>query len=103
VLGKARLVTDPEEKLGALRAFTNHIVPGRWEEVRPPKEQELKATSVLSLPLAEVSAKVRTGPPIDDDEDYALPVWAGVVPVSMQFGNPVPDRGVTAECRFTRP
>src|SRR5882724_6974609 len=74
VLGKARLVTDAEEKMEALRCFTNHIVPGRWDEVRQPAAQELKATTVLALPLDEVSAKVRTGPPIDDEEDYAMPV-----------------------------
>jgi nitroimidazol reductase NimA-like FMN-containing flavoprotein (pyridoxamine 5'-phosphate oxidase superfamily) len=96
VLGKARLVTDPDEKLNALRSFTNHIVPGRWEEVRQPTEKELKATSVLSLALDEVSAKVRTGPPIDDEEDYALPVWAGVVPIRTQVEQPVPDARVIA-------
>src|SRR5579859_7638480 len=89
VLGKARLVTDSDEKRSAMHLFTNHIVPGRWEEVRQPTEQELKATSVLALPLDEVSAKVRTGPPIDDEEDYALPVWAGVVPVRTQVEQPV--------------
>jgi nitroimidazol reductase NimA-like FMN-containing flavoprotein (pyridoxamine 5'-phosphate oxidase superfamily) len=91
VLGRARLVTDPDEKRNALRSFTNHIVPGRWEEVRQPTEQELKATSVLSLTLDEVSAKVRTGPPIDDEEDYKFPVWAGVVPIRTQVDQPVPD------------
>jgi uncharacterized protein len=91
VLGQARLVTDPDEKLQALRSFTNHLVPGRWEEVRPPNEQELKATSVLALPLTEVSAKIRTGPPIDDEEDYSLPIWAGVVPVHTEWGEPVGD------------
>jgi len=91
VLGKARLVTDPVEKLDALRAFTNHIVAGRWEEVRPPTEQELRATSVLAIRLEEVSAKVRTGPPMDDDEDYALPVWAGLVPIETRLGDPVSD------------
>jgi uncharacterized protein len=91
VLGHARPVTDPHEKLQALRSFTNHLVPGRWEEVRPPNEQELKATSVLAVPLAEVSAKIRTGPPIDDEEDYGLPIWAGVVPVHAEWGEPVPD------------
>jgi nitroimidazol reductase NimA-like FMN-containing flavoprotein (pyridoxamine 5'-phosphate oxidase superfamily) len=94
VLGKAWLVTDPDEKRNALRSFTNHILPGRWEEVRQPTEQELKATSVLSLTLDEVSAKVRTGPPIDDEEDYAFPVWAGVVPIRTQVGQPVPDARV---------
>jgi nitroimidazol reductase NimA-like FMN-containing flavoprotein (pyridoxamine 5'-phosphate oxidase superfamily) len=91
VLGKARLVTDREEKLTALRSFTNHIVPGRWEEVRPPTEQELKATSVLALPLEEVSAKIRAGGPIDDEEDYSLPIWAGIVPVGIRTGEPVAD------------
>ena len=91
VLGKARRVDDPQEKLAALRAFTNHLVPGRWDEIRQPTAQELKATSVLALPLAEVSAKMRTGPPIDDEEDYGLPVWAGVVPVRMEIGPPVAD------------
>ncbi len=108
VLGKARLVTDTQEKLAALRSFTNHILPGRWEEVRQPTEQELKATSVLALPLEEVSAKVRTGPPIDDEEDYAFPVWAGVVPLRARVAEPVPDARVPAGIaavdtrRFTR-
>jgi nitroimidazol reductase NimA-like FMN-containing flavoprotein (pyridoxamine 5'-phosphate oxidase superfamily) len=92
VLGKARLVSDPQEKLEALRAFTNHVVPGRWDEIRPPTEQELKATSVLALPLEEVSAKMRSGPPIDDEEDYSLPVWAGVVPVRTEIGEPIKDQ-----------
>ena len=90
-LGKARLVTDPEEKMEALRAFTNHIAAGRWEEVRQPTDQEMKATSVLALALDEVSAKVRTGGPIDDEEDYALTVWAGVVPLRTELGEPIPD------------
>ena len=81
VLGKAQLVTDPLEKMNALHAFVDHVVPGRWDEVRQPTEKELRATHVLALPLDEVSAKVRTGPPIDDEEDYALPVWAGVAPL----------------------
>ena len=91
VLGKARLVTDTGEKLLALSSFTNHILPGRWDEVRQPTEQELKSTSVLALPLDEVSAKVRTGGPIDDEEDYALPIWAGVVPVRTNVGEPIAD------------
>ena len=91
VLGNARLVDDPEEKLLALRSFTNSILPGRWDEVRQPTDGELKSTSVLALPLDEVSAKVRTGGPIDDEEDYALPIWAGVVPVRAIVCDPVPD------------
>jgi hypothetical protein len=88
ILGRARLVDDPAEKFEALRCVTNHIVAGRWEEVREPNEQELKATTVLALPIAEVSAKVRTGPPIDDEEDLTLPVWAGVVPLRLTPGEP---------------
>ena len=91
VLGKATLVTDPDQKREALRCFTNHVVPGRWDEVRQPTDQELKATTVLALPIHEVSAKVRTGPPIDDEEDYLLPIWAGVVPIQTRVGEPMPD------------
>jgi nitroimidazol reductase NimA-like FMN-containing flavoprotein (pyridoxamine 5'-phosphate oxidase superfamily) len=91
VLGAEHLVAGAAEKLEALRAFTNHIVPGRWEEVRPPTDQELKGTTVLALHLDEVSAKVRTGPPLDDEEDYSLPIWAGLVPVETRFGQPVSD------------
>lgn len=91
ILGQARLVTDPAEKWEALRRFTNHVARDRWEEVREPNEQELKATSVMALALDEASAKVRAGQPVDDEEDYALPVWAGVVPVRMQSGPLQPD------------
>ena len=91
MLGKARLVADPSEKREAMHSFTNHMVPGRWEEVRQPNEQELKATTVLVLPLDEVSAKIRTGSPLDDEEDYRLQVWAGVVPVRTELGQPIPD------------
>ncbi len=97
ILGEARLLTDPREKMEALRRFTNHMVPGRWEEVRQPTEQELKATSVLKLPLNEVSAKVRAGGPVDDEEDYALPVWAGVIPVALHRGAPIQDKRLTAD------
>jgi nitroimidazol reductase NimA-like FMN-containing flavoprotein (pyridoxamine 5'-phosphate oxidase superfamily) len=91
IFGKARLVTDREEKLEALRSFTNHVIPGRWEEVRQPTDQELAATSALALPLEEVSAKVRTGGPIDDEEDYPFPVWAGVVAVRAMTADITPD------------
>jgi nitroimidazol reductase NimA-like FMN-containing flavoprotein (pyridoxamine 5'-phosphate oxidase superfamily) len=84
VLGAARLVAEPEEKLRALRAISEQIVPGRWDDARHPNEQELKATSVLALPLEEASAKIRTGPPKDEEEDYALPMWAGVLPLAME-------------------
>jgi nitroimidazol reductase NimA-like FMN-containing flavoprotein (pyridoxamine 5'-phosphate oxidase superfamily) len=96
ILGQARLVTDPAEKWEALRSFTNHVAIDRWEEVRPPNEQELKATSVLALPLDEASAKVRQGPPLDDEEDYGLPVWAGVAPVQARIGSLEPDDRLAA-------
>lgn len=91
ILGKATLVDDPQEKLAALRALSEHIVPGRWDDVRQPNDRELKATSVLRVPIEEFSAKVRTGPPIDDEEDYSFPTWAGVLPLSTQPGEPVAD------------
>jgi len=91
VFGKARLVTGAAEKMAALRAFTEHVIPERWDDVREPNESELKATTVLALPLTEASAKIRTGPPIDDDEDHALPVWAGVLPLRLATGEPVND------------
>jgi nitroimidazol reductase NimA-like FMN-containing flavoprotein (pyridoxamine 5'-phosphate oxidase superfamily) len=88
MLGRAAVVTDAVEKTLAMEAFTNHIVPGRWDEVRGPSEQELKATMVLSLPLEEVSAKVRTGPPIEDPPDVERPTWAGIVPIHTRLGAP---------------
>lgn len=91
ILGKAQLVEDPAEKMEALRIFTEHVMKGRWSDVRIPTEQELKATIVLSLPLEEVSAKVRTGGPIDDEADYALPVWAGELPLETVAKAPLPD------------
>ena len=91
VLGNARLVQDPEERMLALQVITDHAVPGRWDEVRGPNELEMKQTSVLALPLEEVSAKVRSGPPVDDDEDYSLPVWAGVVPIETHVTKPLDD------------
>jgi uncharacterized protein len=94
VFGRARLVTGRDEKETALRRFTDHIVPGRWAELRPVTDQELKGTSVLALPIEEASAKVRTGPPLDDAEDLEWPVWAGVVPLVTTAGEPVPDAHV---------
>jgi uncharacterized protein len=91
ILGKAQLVEDPAEKMDALRIFTEHVMKGRWNDVRIPTEQELKATIVLSLPLEEVSAKVRTGGPVDDEGDYMLPVWAGVLPLETIAKPPLPD------------
>jgi uncharacterized protein len=90
-LGQATLVNDPDEKLTALRAFTEKILPGRWDDARQPNAKELKATSILRLPLQEVSAKMRTGPVQDDEEDYALSVWAGVLPIRLTAGAPERD------------
>jgi len=90
-LGNAVIVDAPDEKLGALRAFTEKILPGRWSDARRPNEKELKATSILRLPLNEVSAKVREGGVEDDAEDYALKVWAGIVPLRLVAGEPVRD------------
>jgi len=90
-LGKATLVEAPAEKLEALRAFTEKILPQRWNEARQPNEKELKATSILRLPLTEASAKVRVGPPEDDAPDYALKVWAGVIPLQTVAGAPIRD------------
>ncbi|HET9291896.1 MAG TPA: pyridoxamine 5'-phosphate oxidase family protein [Actinomycetes bacterium] len=90
-LGRTRPVTDPDEKETALRALVEHIVPGRSDEVRGGDRRELAATAVLALPLDEVSAKVRTGPPKDDDPDYDLPIWAGVLPLRQVPAAPVPD------------
>lgn len=89
--GTARLVEDQGEKLHALEAISEHVIPGRWSQVRGPNEQELKATAVIEFRIEEASAKVRHGPPKDDEEDYALPVWAGVVPFRTIRGDPVPD------------
>ncbi|MGJ3254570.1 MAG: pyridoxamine 5'-phosphate oxidase family protein [Elainellaceae cyanobacterium] len=91
VFGTATVVEDADTKLNALQAFTEHIVPGRWSQVRVPTRQELLGTLVLSLPLTEASAKVRTGPPVDDDADYDLPVWAGELPLSVLAQSPIAD------------
>jgi len=90
-LGQASLIDDATEKLKALRAFTEKLLPGRWEDARQPNEQELKATSILKLALTEVSAKIRTGAVEDDAADYALPVWAGIIPMRLVAEAPVRD------------
>jgi nitroimidazol reductase NimA-like FMN-containing flavoprotein (pyridoxamine 5'-phosphate oxidase superfamily) len=91
LLGQARVVESEREKLLALEAIVEHIVPGRSAEARPPSENELKATTVLTLTIDEVSAKIRSGPPQDDEEDYALPIWAGVIPLVTEARAPQPD------------
>jgi nitroimidazol reductase NimA-like FMN-containing flavoprotein (pyridoxamine 5'-phosphate oxidase superfamily) len=88
ILGMAREVTDAGEKRTALDAIVEHVVPGRLKEVRGPSAQELQATLVLSLPITEASAKVRSGPPVDLESDYGLPCWAGVIPLRMAMGQP---------------
>ena len=89
--GIARLLADPAAKLAALEAFVARLYPGRWDEVRAPNPQEMKATKVIAMEIEEASAKIRSGPPVDDEEDYALPGWAGVIPVTTVIGEGVDD------------
>lgn len=96
ILGKASLVEGDDEKKAALQVISEQIIAGRWNDVRKPTSQELKATTVLALPIAEASAKIRTGPPLDEEEDYALDVWAGVLPLAVRSGEPVPDPRLVA-------
>ena len=91
ILGRATQVEGRDEKLAALAAFSEQVMPGRWEDLRETTDAELKGTLVLTLPLKEVSAKVRTGPPKDDEVDYALPLWAGVVPLKLTAGTSIDD------------
>ena len=92
ILGKAAIVDNPEEKLEALRQLSEHIIPGRWAESRFPNERELKATTILRLPIKEFSAKVRQGDVVDDAEDMSFPVWAGILPLPVIPGTPIPDK-----------
>jgi nitroimidazol reductase NimA-like FMN-containing flavoprotein (pyridoxamine 5'-phosphate oxidase superfamily) len=94
VLGRAHEVTDPDEKLRAMQRVVEHVVPGRWADARGPNAGEIKGTTILALPLDEASAKIRSGPPTDDDADLGLPVWAGVIPLGIEPSAPVPDSGV---------
>lgn len=110
IFATATAVHDEQRKLEALQAFTEQVVPGRWDEVRQPNRQELQATLVLSLPLEEASVKVRTGPPNDEGEDLSLPVWAGVVPLKLKAGTPIAAPGLQAQLavpssvsNYTRP
>ncbi len=97
ILGQARVIEGPAEKLEALRRLSEHIVPGRWKDSRFPNERELKATTILRLPIEEFSAKVRQGPVIDDAEDMAYPTWAGVLPLTVVPGAPIPDERLESE------
>jgi nitroimidazol reductase NimA-like FMN-containing flavoprotein (pyridoxamine 5'-phosphate oxidase superfamily) len=102
IMGEAVPVEDEAAKNAALQVITNHLVPGRWDDARHPTAKELKATSVLSLDLEEVSAKVRTGGPIDDDEDLSLPIWAGLIPLRMKAGEPLPEPGAVTAPEYAR-
>jgi nitroimidazol reductase NimA-like FMN-containing flavoprotein (pyridoxamine 5'-phosphate oxidase superfamily) len=97
ILGTATLVSDPDEKLKALRTLSEHIIPGRWDDSRQPNEKELKATSALRVPIEEFSAKVRQGPAIDDEPDYSFPTWAGVVPLKTSVGEVIRDERCSLE------
>jgi hypothetical protein len=97
ILGTASVVQDPEEKLAALHTLSEHILRGRWAESRPPNERELKATFALRVPIDEFSAKVRQGPPIDDEEDYAFRTWAGVIPLETVARTPIRDERCRAD------
>lgn len=97
VLGSGRLVTEREAKLAALVALSEHVIPGRWDEVRSPTEQELNATTVACVPITEASAKIRSGPPKDRAEDCELPVWAGLLPLALTPGVAIPDPHLTRD------
>jgi hypothetical protein len=97
ILGTATIVQDPAEKLAALRQLSDHILPGRWNDARRPNERELKATFVLRVPISEFSAKVRQGPPIDDEEDYTFQTWAGVIPLETVPRSPIADERCNPE------
>jgi nitroimidazol reductase NimA-like FMN-containing flavoprotein (pyridoxamine 5'-phosphate oxidase superfamily) len=102
IFGRARLIENEQEKIDALRALSEHIVSGRWDEVRGPNERELQQTTVLSLPLTEASAKIRTGPPLDDEEDYLLNVWAGTIPLSLVSSPPINDPRLSTDLTVPR-
>ena len=91
IFGKGEIVEDPQEKWDAIKAVSDHLVPNRWDDVREPNQKELDATTVISISLEEASAKIRSGPPGDDDADYALPIWAGVLPTELKKGTLIPD------------
>ena len=102
LFGQAKLVTEKEEKMSALKAITEQLIPDRWQDARLPNEQELKVTNVLSFPIEEGSAKFRTGAPLDDSEDYSLPIWAGELPLSLTAGSLIPDVHLSPEIEIPR-
>ncbi|HZQ24228.1 MAG TPA: pyridoxamine 5'-phosphate oxidase family protein [Terriglobales bacterium] len=89
--GTGRKITDPKQKIRSLQVISDHLIAGRWAQVREPSEKELKATTVLEFSIEEASSKVRSGPPIDDEDDYGMAVWAGVLPLEIKPGQPIPD------------
>jgi nitroimidazol reductase NimA-like FMN-containing flavoprotein (pyridoxamine 5'-phosphate oxidase superfamily) len=91
LFGKGKLITDKKEKLKAAKAITDHVMPGRWEDARQPNKKELDSTTFVSIKIDDASAKIRTGPPLDEEDDYQLPVWAGVIPITQVKNNPVND------------
>ena len=91
IFAKATLVEDKEERYNALKIISDQIIPNRWEEVRLPSEKEMKATKIIKIPISEASAKIRTGPPVDDKKDYDLPIWAGVIPIKKSYERPISD------------
>ena len=95
LFGTGYVIEGEEERLAALAAITDHVVPGRWRDSRPPNRKELNATTVVALPIESATAKLRAGPPGDDDEDYSLPIWAGVIPIQQTFGAPEDDPRLT--------
>jgi len=102
IFGKAAMVEDKDEKMKALEAFTERVAPGRWATLRPVTPQELKATMVVGMPISEAVAKVRTGPPIDDEPDYAMDIWAGVIPLKLTAGTPIPDPRLKPRTRLPK-
>jgi len=102
IFGRAQLIEDRQEKINALRTLSEHMIPGRWDDVREPSERELQMTTVLLLPLTEASAKVRTGPPLDDEEDYDLPIWAGLIPLRLVADSPIADPLLPADVSTPR-
>ena len=102
VFGQAELVTDPLERMEALKIVSDQIIPDRWEESRLPNKKELKATKVLKLDISEASAKIRTGPPSDEKADYELDIWAGVIPIEKRYGQPIADPDLKAGIPIAR-
>lgn len=102
IFGEAILVSNAEERYKALKIISDQIIPNRWEEVRLPNDKELNITKILKIPITEASAKIRTGPPLDDKPDHDLPIWAGVIPINKTFGNPIPDVKLNKEITLPR-